>query len=317
MKIVTAETPAQVLSLIPQVLGVRPHDSLVLVPFNEAGRTIGAARFDLPSPDDESRLAQMSADLILRTPAAVSMLVITYGDSPNDELVEQIASRAHMHGLGIIGRYHVAGTRYGSYDSDESGDVDANEDVPAHDALPEPEPEPAIADAYGGQDILAIMGDSVTIAEAIAGVRSPSPELIARWARLLSKPSTRDIALITVAGGEVVGTAAFAAQLAWESGGEFPVSLARILWGEGAIPKPERLCNALGATERALASLSEDTAHFAASAGWLSWALGRSTQAEKYAERALGVDPEHGLADIVRSFVLASHLPGWAFKERY
>ena len=47
----------------------------------------------------------------------------------------------------------------------------------------------------------------------------------------------------------------------------------------------------------------------------LSWALGRSTHAALYAERACEVDPEHGLSQIVLSFVQAGHLPDWAFRS--
>ena len=53
-----------------------------------------------------------------------------------------------------------------------------------------------------------------------------------------------------------------------------------------------------------------------ATCGWLAWALGRSTHAERYAMLACEIEPEHGLAEIVRSFVLAGHLPDWAFRRR-
>ena len=52
-----------------------------------------------------------------------------------------------------------------------------------------------------------------------------------------------------------------------------------------------------------------------ATCGWLAWALGRSTHAERYALLACEIEPEHGLAEIVRSFVLAGHLPDWAFRR--
>jgi hypothetical protein len=52
-----------------------------------------------------------------------------------------------------------------------------------------------------------------------------------------------------------------------------------------------------------------------ATCGWLSGALGRSTHADLYALEACEIDPEHGLAEIVRSFVHAGHLPEWAFQR--
>ncbi|WP_455133789.1 hypothetical protein [Microbacterium aurum] len=48
--------------------------------------------------------------------------------------------------------------------------------------------------------------------------------------------------------------------------------------------------------------------------GWLAWALGRSTHADRYAAQALRIERRHGLAEIVRSFVAAGHLPDWAFR---
>ena len=53
-----------------------------------------------------------------------------------------------------------------------------------------------------------------------------------------------------------------------------------------------------------------------ATCAWLAWALGRSTHAELYARRACDIEPEHGLAEIVQSFVHAGHLPDWAFRRR-
>ena len=52
-----------------------------------------------------------------------------------------------------------------------------------------------------------------------------------------------------------------------------------------------------------------------ATCAWLAWALGRSTHAELYALEACAIEPEHGLAEIVRSFVHAGHLPDWAFQR--
>jgi hypothetical protein len=47
----------------------------------------------------------------------------------------------------------------------------------------------------------------------------------------------------------------------------------------------------------------------------LSWALGRSTHAAGYASEALEIDAEHGLAQIVLTFVSNAHLPEWVFER--
>lgn len=133
----------------------------------------------------------------------------------------------------------------------------------------------------------------------------------------LSRPALRDIALVGWTGGIEAGDEALDAQLRWEEGEEYPVHLAMRMWGEGERPDPHRLTLALDLARR-LAAVAPPS-HRAgplATAAWLAWALGRSTHAESYAARACEAEPEHGLGEIVRSFVLAGHLPDWAFQRR-
>ncbi|MFT4213894.1 MAG: DUF4192 family protein [Microbacterium sp.] len=130
----------------------------------------------------------------------------------------------------------------------------------------------------------------------------------------LERPSLRDVALVQWASDLAGGDVALEAQRRWEDGEEYPSDLASVLWGEGVRPDAARI-------ERALALVREVTALLPkrrragglAVCAWLSWALGRSTHADRYARLALQCDRTHGLADIVRSFVAAAHLPDWAF----
>ncbi|GAA2000200.1 DUF4192 family protein [Microbacterium ulmi] len=132
----------------------------------------------------------------------------------------------------------------------------------------------------------------------------------------LSRPSLRDIALVEWCGGIEAGDEALDAQLEWEGGAEYPAHLAMHMWGEGDRPDPDRLERALALARAAACVAPEDRrAGCLATAAWLSWALGRSTHAERYAVQACESEPEHGLAEIVRSFVHAGHLPDWAFRR--
>ena len=131
----------------------------------------------------------------------------------------------------------------------------------------------------------------------------------------LARPALRDIALVQWCGGMSAGDEALDAQLRWESGEEYPAHLAMQMWGEGERPDPDRLEAALALSRRIAAAAPERCAPAPlATCGWLAWALGRSTHAERYALLACEIEPEHGLAEIVRSFVLAGHLPDWAFR---
>lgn len=131
----------------------------------------------------------------------------------------------------------------------------------------------------------------------------------------LSRPALRDVALVQWTGTIVDGDDALDGQLRWESGEEYPTHLAMRLWGEGDRPDAERLETALELTRRLAATVPRSFRAGALSmCAWLSWALGRSTHADRYAAEACAIEPEHGLSEIVRSFVAAGHLPDWAFR---
>lgn len=130
----------------------------------------------------------------------------------------------------------------------------------------------------------------------------------------LRRPALRDIALQQWAGDIHTGEVALGAQLRWQEGEEYPVELGERFCGEGPRPHPARLHRARDVVRRvAAAGPRSDRPGPLACAAWLSWALGGSTHAGWYAERALEIDAEHGLAQIVLSMCTASHLPEWAF----
>lgn len=144
----------------------------------------------------------------------------------------------------------------------------------------------------------------------------PAPFGAATLIWCLGRPSLRDIALVQWHGDVTAGDEAFAAQLRWEAGEEYPAHLAMFLWGEGERPDPERLETALTIVRRVAAAAPRAARSGPlATCAWLSWALGRSTHAEHYASLACEIEPEHGLAEIVLSFVMAGHLPDWAFRR--
>jgi hypothetical protein len=140
------------------------------------------------------------------------------------------------------------------------------------------------------------------------------PYNAAALAWCLARPALRDVALVQWCGDIGRGDEALDAQLRWEAGADYPRSLASRMWGEGPQPDPERLRDALQTARRvAAAAPRASRAGALAACAWLSWALGRSTHADHYAGLAIDIEPEHGLAEIVRSMVAAGHLPDWAF----
>jgi hypothetical protein len=165
---------------------------------------------------------------------------------------------------------------------------------------------------------VCVLDDLPTLFEEAMGwdADSLAPYDAAALTWCLSRPSLRDIALVQWCGGMSAGDEALDAQLRWESGEEYPAHLAMQMWGEGERPDPDRLDAALALSRRiAAAAPREVRAGPLATCAWLAWALGRSTHAERYATLACEIEPEHGLAEIVRSFVMAGHLPDWAFRR--
>lgn len=133
----------------------------------------------------------------------------------------------------------------------------------------------------------------------------------------LRRPALRDIALQQWAGDIHAGELALDAQLRWEEGEDYPAELGERFCGEGPRPDPGRLHRARSLVRRiAAAAPREARPGPLAAAAWLSWALGGSTHAGWYAERALEIDPGHGMSQIVLSMCAASHLPEWAFARQ-
>lgn len=150
--------------------------------------------------------------------------------------------------------------------------------------------------------------------EADAVTLPPYDAALLVWC--LARPALRDVALVQWSADAQRGERALEAQRRWEDGAEYPVDLAMTMWGEGPRPDPQRLSRALEVA-REVAALAPTTMRPGALAAcaWLSWALGRSTHAERYAQLATDIEPEHGLSEIVLSFVAAGHLPDWAFRR--
>ncbi|MDJ1113850.1 DUF4192 family protein [Microbacterium dauci] len=147
-----------------------------------------------------------------------------------------------------------------------------------------------------------------------AAALDPMHAAVLLWC--LMRPSLRDVALVQWSSDRAGGDRALDAQRRWEDGEDYPADLAEVMWGEGSRPDPARLEQALMLVRHVAAVADRaQTPGPLATAAWLSWALGRSTHAGRLADAALDVDSRHGLADIVRSFVAASHLPDWAFRR--
>lgn len=189
-----------------------------------------------------------------------------------------------------------------------SGDADEGDPTPESDARIDPR---ALRAACRFDDLPDLFEDAL---EQRPTGRDAYDSAALVWC--LARPSLRDVALVQWSGNLADGDEALDAQLRWESGEEYPAHLAMRMWGEGDTPDVARLGVALEVCRHAAAVAPRGARSGAlAMCAWLSWALGRSTHAAAYAGMACEIEPEHGLSQIVLSFVQAGHLPDWAFRR--
>lgn len=133
----------------------------------------------------------------------------------------------------------------------------------------------------------------------------------------LDRPTVRDAALVQWATNEEGGAFALDAQLAFaEHGTPIPDEIGSVFLGEAPRPDADRLGCALNAV-RHVASRAPRHARPGAltAAGWLSWALGRSSHAGTYLNQALEIDPKHSMASLLSTMVGAAILPPWLMER--
>lgn len=119
--------PADIVSLVPWLVGFHPRDSLVMVclygPRNRTGLTL---RVDLPTPEHHAAMATGLADRARRAGADAVILVCyteapdVEGDLPRAELVRQQLAACLEHGIGYLEALLVRDGRWFSYDCRKS-----------------------------------------------------------------------------------------------------------------------------------------------------------------------------------------------------
>lgn len=335
---------AQFVGMIPAMLGYQPTDSVVLIPF-QGNKTIGAMRFDTgPAFESPEEVAATMLGHVLRIEGIERVAALVYTSSAHLATLPLLAAinhRAVQTGVKVVDLIYVAADGWGSTLVDTEphplseidgslvpAEMTVQAGVLAGTELPDvPENTIEIAERAIANIPAELLFASMIVAEPRTPqgwyerllITEPSEAHAMSWpilAAAAERPSLRDIFLVQAVAGESAGHTAEDAQSDWESGEEYPAELAMIMWGEGAQPDPARLTAALERYRWAAAAVPSVSAGSLSMCAWISWALGRSSHAEHYATRALEVDPEHGLSEIVLSFIRAGHLPAWAFTKR-
>lgn len=165
---------------------------------------------------------------------------------------------------------------------------------------------------------VAMLDDMPAFFELLIDARGKLPPFAcAALLWCLQRPAYRDVALLQWASDHPTGEEALDAQLAFAgSGKSIPASIGEVFLGQGPAPDADRLRLALELV-RTAAAQAPRAARVAplTAAGWLSWALGRSTHAASYLEAAREIDPEYGLAALLTTMIDAAVLPEWTFRR--
>ncbi|MBO0984698.1 DUF4192 family protein [Rathayibacter sp. SD072] len=125
VELVRAKGFADLLSVVPSLLGVLPQESLVVVPFL-GRRTVGGFRLPLAAelrPSDVDALAEGAVASLAAVPEADGVLAVVYTDRsfdaeagiPRPQLGRALVERLERTDLGIVGVACVASDGWGRY----------------------------------------------------------------------------------------------------------------------------------------------------------------------------------------------------------
>lgn len=320
-----ATSAAGFLSMVPAILGYLPTESIVAIPFDANNRTVAALRIDLPESNEIAvGAAPTIVGMMCKVERAVGVAFVIYSERRDlPDVLVALCEQLERVGLRCVDLAVVSSTGYASKGDDFVTHPISNLSVPDHlrplvtagdqATLPTAEPVEGVVWVDLNEDQLI---DLISINESFFSPREWDAESLSILATFTSLPSLRDIMIVQLIGGSIMGAEAYEAQLDWEDGAEYPREIAMVMWGEAKRPNPERLDSLLvGCLITAASTEGKLQVGAYATVAWLNWALGRSTLAEQYAQRALDIDPDHGLSQIVASFVTAGHLPEWAFSR--
>ena len=123
--IVTASTPQDFLALVPQLVGFEVEESIVFVAFR-GKRTIGAMRYDLPTPETASahrRIATTLVGMVSKLASVDAVLPVVYtarpfsSDTgmPGAEFIAALVDRFEFSGIDVKDALCVAGDGWGTY----------------------------------------------------------------------------------------------------------------------------------------------------------------------------------------------------------
>jgi hypothetical protein len=240
--VVRARTAADLLALVPSLVGMTPRRSLVLVVLT-GSRTVGALRLDLPGPEAARELAGHAVGTVCRLDGADGVVPVVYADErfpaaigPARLLLDELGTAARRAGLRVKDALCVAADGYGSpFDPNLPAAGRPLTDLPEPTGLPPLlDPDAAVllpevaeedrlrflararraarASSRSDRTVEGILTspDAVGALERVLDLDGADPEPVPVLAALADLPVLRDLVLLQIGWGPVFGAAVLA-----------------------------------------------------------------------------------------------------------
>lgn len=329
-KVLKAEGIGELIGAVTALLGYMPVQSLVIAPF-VGSRAEGAMRVDLPTDAEvyPAMVAQVMG-LTCRVPGVTGFAAVVYTDGSESEhegLASTLLSAATFVGLDVAAVAYVTPTTWGEYFEGAArplttlpalpgpglvrkGDQTSGTSLPVVDEALRARISTAALPHLENLDACALFEEVPTW-----DVNALDAGKVATLIGLMSLPLYRDVALAQWATTESQGRETLAAQHAYLDGAPIPDHLAKVIMGQGSRPEGDRLRGALAVCRVAAAHAPSEEAAAAmlTACGWLSWAMGSSTHASFYIDRAQATSPALSMAHLLAEIIERGTLPDWAF----
>lgn len=305
--------------LIARVTGT---DAVAVVVYSDEGPESTADGLVLPVAVAVDELLWRAEDAGLRI---VDALCVTprgwssyLADEPRLGGLDELAAVPEVPGLGDVAGDQLAGTAL------PAADLARKERVArALRDIGEVLDQDAIGPLTGDESpavlaAIAALADIPAFFESVLENPQDAPTYVtAALLWCLDRPVFRDVALAQWATGIDAGIRTLQAQLSFARDGRMiSDELGAVFLGMGPAPDADRLRLALGVVRHAAAAAPRASRPGPlTAAAWLSWALGRSSHAGHYLDLVHEIDPQYGLAALLRTMIEATMLPEWTFRR--
>ncbi len=334
-------TPADLLAALPALIGRDPLGSVVLIGFR-GKRTHGVLRFDLPK-GGYKRFTATAVGTFCRIPDVDDVVPVICTDAPaaaHDELMSTLIRRFRQAGFGVRDALVLGADGWGSH-LDPDRRVHPIAEVEAAATRLDLEPPTPIPDRVpraddvscrrmrdemawlrervdeGDLDELDALDDVPFLAENALSGDGAARDALLLFA--LQSAPVRDLVMLQWAFGLELGDALWSADTcagieARKVYADADSLAAELMLGRGPAPDTSRI----DAARRVLTGLiglaaDDDRPAPLCMLAWLTWALGRGSEAGAYIDEALAIAPEYSMGHLLDTIFSTGTMPDWVF----